>query len=54
MEAPVVATAWRVQLQLDNASDERLAQFLDIYQNGPYAPEPGAPCTEGVGEPLEF
>lgn len=54
MDAPIVATAWQVQLQLDNASDERLLQFLDIYQNGPYTPEPGAPCSGGVGEPLEF
>lgn len=54
MDAPIVATAWRVQLQLDNASDERLLQFLDIYQNGPYTPEPGAPCNGGAGEPLEF
>lgn len=54
MEAPIVATAWRVQLQLDDAADERLVQFLDRYQNGPFAPEPGAPCSGGVGEPLEF
>ena len=52
MEAPVVVTAWRVQLQLDQANDERLLQFLDLYQNGPYAPEPGASCLGGVGEPL--
>lgn len=53
MDAPIVATAWRVQLQLDEAADERLVQFLDRYQNGPFAPEPGAPCSGGVGEPIE-
>lgn len=54
MDAPVVVTAWRVQLQLEDAADERLVQFLDRYQNGPFAPEPDAPCSGGVGEPLEF
>lgn len=54
MDAPIVVTAWRVQLQLEDAADERLVQFLDRYQNGPFAPEPGAPCSGGVGEPLEF
>lgn len=53
MDAAIVVTAWRVQLQLDEAADERLVQFLDRYQNGPFAPEPGAPCSGGVGEPLE-
>jgi len=53
MDAPIVATAWRAQLQLDNASDERLPQFLSRYQNGPLAPEPEAPCDGSVGEPLE-
>lgn len=53
LEAPIVATAWQVQLSLDDANDERLVQFLDRYQNGPFTPEPGAPCSGGVGEPLE-
>ncbi len=53
LEAPIVATAWQVQLQLEDAADERLVQFLDRYQNGPFTPEPGASCSGGVGEPLE-
>lgn len=53
LEAPIVATAWQAQLQLDDAADERLPQFLSRYQNGPFTPEPGAPCTGGVGEPVE-
>lgn len=53
MDAPIVLTAWRVQLQLSDASDARLAQFLQTYQNGPFTPEPGAPCRGGVGEPVE-
>lgn len=52
LDAPIVATAWRVQLNLDDASDERLAQFLSRYQRGPFTPEPGAPCFDGVGQPL--
>lgn len=52
LESPIILTAWRAQLKLDNASDERLGQFLDRFQRGPYTPEPGAPCTDGVGEPL--
>lgn len=49
---PIVATAWRVQLRLTDAADERLPLFLKRYQRGPYAPEPGASCAGSVGEPL--
>jgi hypothetical protein len=53
MDAPIVVTAWQVQLQLDDASDERLPRFLSRYQNGPFTPEPGASCSGSLGEPLE-
>jgi hypothetical protein len=52
LEVPIVASAWRVQLELDHAEDERLQAFVDQYQRGPFTPEPGANCVEGVGEPL--
>lgn len=52
LDSPIIATAWRVQLRLDDASDERLSQFLDRFQKGPFTPEPGASCTDGTGEPL--
>jgi len=53
LEDPIVATAWRVQLRLNDASDERLLQFVQRYQRGPFTPELGANCTfGGVGEPL--
>lgn len=53
LETPIVATAWRAQMTLDDASDERLTGFLARYQRGPYYPEPGATCTfGGIGEPL--
>ena len=52
LEAPIVTTAWQVQLNLEEAGDERLPLFLARYQKGPFTPEPEAPCTEGVGNPL--
>ncbi len=51
LPAPVVVTAWGVQLQVEKASDSRLQQFLRKYTVGPTTPEPGAPCTGGVGAP---
>ena len=53
VQDPIVATAWRVQLRLEDASDPRLVQFVRTYQKGPYYPEPGASCTfGGIGQPL--
>lgn len=52
LESPIVATAWRVQLELDSANDDRLAAFVDEYQRGPLTPEPQANCVNGIGEPL--
>ncbi|MCB0155091.1 MAG: DUF3105 domain-containing protein [Anaerolineae bacterium] len=49
---PIVVTAWRVQLRLDEAADERLVDFVQTYQRGPFTPEPGAACVNGVGTPL--
>jgi len=51
LPAPVVASAWGVQLALDGAHDPRLEQFVREHRNGPQTPEPGAPCTGGIGEP---
>ncbi|NUU17002.1 DUF3105 domain-containing protein [Cellulomonas humilata] len=48
---PIVASAWGVQLPLDDAADPRLEQFLAKYQQGEQTPEPGAPCTGGTGAP---
>lgn len=47
LDTPIVATAWRAQLELENASDERLQAFVDNFQRGPYYPEPGASCAFG-------
>lgn len=50
LESPIVATAWDVQLQLDEASDERLEQFIARYKGR--GPEQGATCSGGAGVPL--
>jgi hypothetical protein len=47
----VVATAWGVQLKPDSVSDERLEQFINRYRGA--GPEPGAPCTGGLGQPVQ-
>ncbi|WP_102128253.1 DUF3105 domain-containing protein [Deinococcus planocerae] len=49
LPAPVVASAWNAQLQVQNPTDERLKAFLDKYEQGPTAPERGAACSGGYG-----
>lgn len=48
LPAPVIASAWGKQLQLDSVDDPRLPTFLQTYLQGPQTPEPGAPCSGGV------
>nr|WP_246284388.1 DUF3105 domain-containing protein [Nocardioides perillae] len=48
LDAPVVASAWGVQLELDDAEDPKLEGFVTQFAQGPQTPEPGAPCTGGV------
>lgn len=52
LPAPIVATAWRVQLELEEPSDERLLTFMQRFHIGPFTPERGATCSGGVGEPI--
>ncbi len=52
LRSPVVLTAWETQLELDSVTDERIADFVDRYQQGPTTPERGASCQDGVGTPL--
>jgi hypothetical protein len=52
LPAPVVASAWGVQLFLTGADDARLPRFLNKYIQGPQTPELGALCTGGMGNPL--
>jgi len=49
---PVVASAWGLQVPLDDASDPRLSLFISRYESGPQTPEPGALCNGGIGTPI--
>ena len=49
LPAPVVASAWNAQVQVQDAGDGRLKAFLDKYEQGPTAPERGAACSGGYG-----
>jgi len=51
LAAPVVLTAWGIQLEVDDASDPRVEPFLVKYVQGEQTPEPGAPCSGGSGDP---
>lgn len=50
-DAPVVATSWRVQLELDGADDPRLREFVDGFRISEIAPLSGNRCEGGVGDP---
>jgi len=51
LPAPVVASAWGAQAQFESAADAGIAAFIQQYQLSAQSPEPGAPCSRGVGEP---
>ncbi len=51
LAAPVVLTAWGIQLEVDDVSDPRVEPFLVKYVQGAQTPEPGAACSGGFGEP---
>ncbi len=48
----VVASAWGLQLPLEDVNDARLSLFISRYEQGPQTPEPGAACSGGVGTPI--
>ena len=50
-DAPVIATSWRVQLELQGADDPRLGQFVNGFRISEIAPLSGNRCTLGVGSP---
>lgn len=52
MAAPVVATAWARQLELDSVTDPLLEQFIDRYRDASTAPESGGYCSGAYGEPV--
>lgn len=45
---PVVLSAWGSRLTVDSATDPRIAEYLDVHEQGETVPEPGAPCSGGV------
>jgi len=51
LPAPIVATVWGTQLRVQDASDPRLADFIDEYADATQAPEPKGECTGGLGTP---
>lgn len=51
LPSPIVISAWGYQLQLQQVDDPRLKSFIEKYERGPESPEPGAPCTGGIGIP---
>jgi len=53
LPAPVVASAWGVQLRLPRATDPRLPAFIDYFRQGPETPEKGGLCSSGAGRPID-
>ncbi len=51
LQAPVVASAWGEQVELDGVDDERLQQFVDKFWKGGSAPELGSACTGAIDGP---
>lgn len=50
LQSPIVATAWGVRLQLEEAPDRNLSSFMTRYKG--QGPEAGATCSGGIGTPL--
>jgi hypothetical protein len=50
LQSEVVMTSWGKQLVVDALPDEGVDQFIERYKGA--GPEPGAPCTDGVGQPV--
>lgn len=44
-KSPLVLTAWGKQLELTDAKDSRIDQFITKYRKSADSPEPGATCT---------
>ena len=53
LPSPIVVSAWGVQLGVQQASDSRLADFIHQFAGSGQGGEAGAPCTGGVGNPIE-
>lgn len=51
LPSPVVLSAWKRQLQLDDVEDPRFDEFVDANLYLPDRPMPYASCRNGVGRP---
>jgi hypothetical protein len=52
LSAPVVGSAWGVQLKVSSPNDARLPLFIATYVQGPQTIEPGKACSGGAGTPV--
>ncbi|QFG26451.1 DUF3105 domain-containing protein [Actinomadura sp. WMMB 499] len=50
-DSPITLTAWGSRLDLQDAGDGRLDEFLRAFVKGPQTPEPGAACTGAKAAP---
>ena len=54
LPSPIVVSSWGFQLRLTSPTDPRLQQFVNKFRvSQQYTPEYGAPCTGGLGTPLQ-
>ncbi|MGV8886416.1 MAG: DUF3105 domain-containing protein [Microbacteriaceae bacterium] len=51
LQAPIVASAWGYQVELEGVDDPRLDLFITKYRESPDGPEFGAACTGAVDGP---
>jgi hypothetical protein len=49
--APIVLSAWNIQLRVQSPDDPRIPQFFEEYWRNQNVPEPGALCTGGMDGP---
>lgn len=52
LPAPLVLTAWGVQLSITSAADERIVPFFQQYKNADSAPARDDHCVDGLGIPV--
>jgi hypothetical protein len=53
LQAPIVATAWGRQLEIQDADARELKQFIRVFKDKPgIAPEAGGNCATGVDVPM--
>ena len=51
LPSPIVLSGWNTQLQVEDADDPRIPEFLEEYWQSQNVPEPGALCTGAIDAP---